>query len=72
MAADIAGGATTAAAISTGSGFVVDEAEQARFLANKRRLVWRKRLLPVGAVILLLVLWHWAVIQFEIKPFVVE
>ena len=58
------------ASATVSGGFVVDQAEQARFMAAKRRLLWRKRLLPVGAVILLLVLWHWAVVAFDIKPFI--
>lgn len=52
------------------SGFIVDAAEQARLLAAKRRALWRKRLLPIGAVILLLVLWQQSVIWFEIRPFI--
>ena len=51
-------------------GFVADAEEQARFLARKRALLWRKRLLPVAAVIMLLFLWWAAVIVFEIKPFI--
>ncbi|MGQ0677702.1 MAG: ABC transporter permease [Rhodospirillales bacterium] len=58
------------ASAAASSGFVVDTAEQTRFLAAKRRLLWRKRLLPLGAVVLLLVLWQWAVVAFDIKPFI--
>ncbi|MBL8705546.1 MAG: ABC transporter permease [Rhodospirillales bacterium] len=51
-------------------GFVVDQAELARFEATKRRLLWRKRLLPLAAIIGLLVAWWGAVVLFEIKPFI--
>ncbi len=52
------------------SGFVADAAEQARFAARKRRLLWRKRLLPLAAVGVLLFLWWAAVVAFDIKPFI--
>ncbi|MCC7046556.1 MAG: ABC transporter permease [Alphaproteobacteria bacterium] len=52
------------------SGFVADAEEQARFVARKRQLLWRKRLLPMGAVIALLFLWWAAVVLFDIKPFI--
>jgi len=51
-------------------GFVVDQAELARFEATKRRLLWRKRLLPLAAIIGLIVAWWGAVVLFEIKPFI--
>lgn len=51
-------------------GFVVDQAELARFEATKRRLLWRKRLLPLFAIIGLLFAWWASVIVFEIKPFI--
>jgi NitT/TauT family transport system permease protein len=50
--------------------FVEDAEAQARFLAHKRYLAWRRRLLPVGAVLLFLLLWWQAVEQFDIKPFI--
>ncbi len=31
---------------------------------------WRRRLLPLGAVILFLLIWWQAVVQFDIKPFI--
>jgi NitT/TauT family transport system permease protein len=55
---------------ATGAAFVVDTAEQARFEANKRRLLWRRRLLPFAAVVALLFAWWASVIVFEIKPFI--
>ena len=50
--------------------FVEDAEAQARFLARKRYLAWRRRLLPVVAVIVFLFLWWWVVEQFDIKPFI--
>lgn len=50
--------------------FVQDEAAQARFIARQRRLQWRKRLLPLLAVIGLLFAWWLAVVLFDIKPFI--
>jgi NitT/TauT family transport system permease protein len=50
--------------------FVADAAEQARFEAGRRRLVWRRRLLPLAAVLGLLFAWWASVIVFEIKPFI--
>ena len=51
-------------------GFAEDVEADARFLAHKRWLAWRRRLLPLGAVILFLLIWWQAVVQFEIKPFI--
>jgi len=51
-------------------GFAEDAEADARFLAHKRWLAWRRRLLPLGAVLLFLLLWWQAVVQFEIKPFI--
>jgi len=53
-----------------GGAFMDDAAEQAKFVARQRQLLWRKRLLPVGAVVLLIVAWWQAVEIFEIKPFI--
>jgi NitT/TauT family transport system permease protein len=50
--------------------FLEDAEAQARFLARKRYLAWRRRLLPVGAVLLFLLLWWQAVERFDIKPFI--
>jgi NitT/TauT family transport system permease protein len=50
--------------------FAEDTEADARFLARKRTLAWRRRLLPLGAVLLFLLLWWQAVVQFDIKPFI--
>ena len=50
--------------------FVEDAEAQARFLGRKRYLAWRRRLLPVIAVVLFLLAWWQAVEQFDIKPFI--
>jgi NitT/TauT family transport system permease protein len=50
--------------------FVEDAEAQARFVAHKRYLAWRRRLLPVVAVLAFLLLWWQAVEQFDIKPFI--
>jgi NitT/TauT family transport system permease protein len=50
--------------------FAEDTEADARFLARKRYLAWRRRLLPLGAVLLFLLLWWQAVVQFDIKPFI--
>jgi NitT/TauT family transport system permease protein len=53
-----------------GGAFAEDAEAQARFDAARRYLAWRKRLLPVIAVLALLVLWEVAVAVFGIKPFI--
>jgi len=53
-----------------GGAFEADTAAQARFEAKRRRAVWRRRLLPVVAVIALLIIWWQAVEIFDIKPFI--
>lgn len=50
--------------------FAEDSEADARFLARKRYLAWRRRLLPLAAVLLFLLLWWQAVVQFDIKPFI--
>ena len=51
-------------------GFAEDAEADARFLAHKRYVAWRRRLLPLGAIALFLLLWWQAVEQFDIKPFI--
>lgn len=51
-------------------GFVEDAEAAARFAARKRYLAWRRRLLPVGAVLLFLFLWWQIVERFDVKPFI--
>ncbi|MCO5145646.1 MAG: ABC transporter permease [Aquamicrobium sp.] len=46
-----------------------DEA-QAAYAAAKRRLVWRRRLLPIATFLILLVLWEVGVRVFDVKPFI--
>ena len=59
------------APLGAGSGAFAEDAEaDARFLARKRTLAWRRRLLPIAAILVFLLLWWQAVVQFEIKPFI--
>ncbi len=53
-----------------GGAFAEDAEAQARFLANKRHLARRRRVLPVAAFVLFVVLWWGAVAFFDIKPFI--
>ena len=62
--------ANQAEPITMGGAFVEDVEAQARFAAHKRYLAWRRRLLPVVAVLAFLLLWWQAVVQFDIKPFI--
>ena len=62
--------ANQAEPITMGGAFVEDVEAQARFAAHKRDLAWRRRLLPVVAVIAFLLMWWQAVVQFDIKPFI--
>ena len=50
--------------------FVTADPDTARFLARRRQLAWRKRLLPILAVIVLLLLWEGSVRFFGIRPFI--
>jgi NitT/TauT family transport system permease protein len=50
--------------------FVEDAEAKARFLGRKRYLVWRRRLLPVIAIVVFLLAWWQAIEQFDIKPFI--
>lgn len=62
--------ATTGSNASTLTAFAVDDEAQAVYLAARRRLVWRRRLLPIVAFLSLLVIWEIAVKVFDIKPFI--
>ncbi|MGO8835570.1 MAG: ABC transporter permease [Roseiarcus sp.] len=55
---------------NAGEAFAADDAAQAEFVAAARLAAWRRRLLPLGAAILLLVLWQLAVVVFQIRPFI--
>ena len=54
----------------TSDPFVSDEAAREEFIAAARSAAWRRRLLPVGAAILMLVLWQFAVVVFHVRPFI--
>ena len=54
----------------SGEAFASDAAAQADFAAAARLAGWRRRLLPFGAAILLLVLWQLSVVVFQIRPFI--
>jgi NitT/TauT family transport system permease protein len=55
---------------SAQSAFDDDVVEKTNFLRQQRRQLWRKRLLPIAAILGLLLLW-WQVVEiFEIKPFI--
>jgi NitT/TauT family transport system permease protein len=47
-----------------------DAAAQAGFAAAARFAAWRRRLLPLAAVIALLILWELGVMIFKIRPFI--
>lgn len=55
---------------ATMGAFVDDNEAQEIYLAAKRRLLWRRRLLPVVTFLTLLVVWEVSVRLFEIKPFI--
>ncbi|MGO4830817.1 ABC transporter permease, partial [Rhizobiaceae sp. 2RAB30] len=55
---------------SPNGAFAEDGHAHAIYLAAKRRLLWRRRLLPVVAFLVLVVLWEVAVLVFDIKPFI--
>jgi NitT/TauT family transport system permease protein len=50
--------------------FADDNEAQAVYLAAKRRMEWRRRLLPVVTFLALVVIWEVAVRVFDIKPFI--
>jgi len=50
--------------------YVEDGDDKRRFDARRRALAWRRRLLPFGALVLLLVLWEAGVAIFHVKPFI--
>ena len=64
MAADQAQAATM------GGAFAEDLEAQARFMANKRYLARRRRVLPIVVLFAFLFLWWGAVELFDIKPFI--
>src|SRR5271154_7246313 len=50
--------------------YLSDEAARAEYVAAARSAAWRRRLVPMGAAILLLVLWELAVVVFHVRPFI--
>jgi NitT/TauT family transport system permease protein len=50
--------------------FVADAAAQARFIKARNYLIWRKRLLPLAALVGLIFLWWASVRIFGIRPFI--
>lgn len=50
--------------------FADDNEAQAVYLAAKRRMEWRRRLLPLVTFLALVVIWEVAVRVFDIKPFI--
>jgi len=57
-------------ALALGGAFVDDAAARASFLAVQRRLLWRKRLLPLAAILALLLVWWQSIKIFGIRPFI--
>ena len=51
-------------------GFVEDNEALEVYLAAKRRMLWRRRLLPIAALLALLVIWEVSVVVFGIRPFI--
>jgi len=58
------------AGVTFDGAFANDEAARARYVADQRRLAWRKRLLPIAAIIGLIALWGGVVVAFDVKPFI--
>src|SRR4051812_10234380 len=58
------------APVNFGGAFTNDETERTRFIAAQRRLAWRKRLLPIAAIVGLIVLWGAVVVVFNVQPFI--
>lgn len=55
---------------ATMGAFVDNDEAQAVYLAAKRRLLWRRRLLPVITFFTLIILWEIGVRVFDVKPFI--
>jgi NitT/TauT family transport system permease protein len=61
----------TATLTPTNSGSIFADDSQARaYAAEQTRLLWRRRLLPIAALMGLLVVWEISVVVFDIKPFI--
>lgn len=55
---------------SINAAFVDDEEARRRYAAEKQRLVWRRRLLPLLTITVLVLVWEIAVPIFQIKSFI--
>ena len=55
---------------NAGEPFAADDVARAQFAATARAAAWRRRLLPLGAALLLLVLWELGVVVFHVRPFI--
>ncbi len=62
--------APTLAPAKAGEIFASEDVARAQFAAAARLSAWRRRLLPLGAAILLLALWELGVVVFHIRPFI--
>ncbi len=62
--------APTLSPANGGAAFALDDIAQAQFAAAARRSAWRRRLLPLGAAFLLLVIWELGVAVFHVRPFI--
>ncbi len=62
--------AQTIDALPAVPGLAESREDQRRFAQRRRALAWRRRLLPIAAVVLLLALWEGGVAFFHIKPFI--
>lgn len=58
------------ASTDTLGAFADDNNAQEIYLAAKRKLLWRRRLLPVATFLLLLLIWEFGVKIFEVRPFI--
>lgn len=57
-------------ATGAGSAFVDDEDARKRYVSEKQRLIWRRRLLPLLTMAVLLLIWEISVPLFQIKSFI--
>ena len=62
--------ATPSSALQRPVAFVADAEADAQFNARRQRLMWRRRLLPLAAAILLVALWQFVVVYFGIRSFI--
>jgi len=60
----------TTGAGAFGSTFIPDDEAHRRYLSQKQKLVWRRRLLPLITILALLLIWEISVPLFGIKSFI--